>query len=112
MPTDVKWTKELEFGIPVIDRDHRMMIEIMNDFLQRTAACAELQTVLRTMRSLIDYAKMHFAHEHHLFKEIKYEDSVGHRELHDRFIENIKIKLSLSSTDELNRLSHDYVRQV
>jgi len=43
------WTKDLALGIPVIDRDHRVLIEFMEDFLtsiKENCKLNKLQTTL------------------------------------------------------------------
>ncbi|MBI1390352.1 MAG: bacteriohemerythrin [bacterium] len=87
---EIQWSKDLEFGIPVIDRDHRMLIEIMNDFITCAKTGSGSVQIHRTLSSLKDYTKMHFDHEETLLKEIGYEDIEEHQYAHKKFKQNIK----------------------
>ncbi len=103
------WTEDLAFGIPVIDRDHKMLIEFMQDFLENIKEDYSLNKLQTTLSFLKDYTNMHFEHEEALMKDIEYEDFEKHQVMHIKFCYNIEkiegefvpgfdIKKSLSQT--------------
>jgi hemerythrin len=84
------WTKDLAFGIPVIDRDHKMLIEFMEDFLTTMQDGCGLDKLQTTLSFLKDYTNMHFEHEEALMKDIEYDGFEKHQVMHIKFCYNIE----------------------
>jgi len=85
----IKWTTELELGIPFIDSDHRVLIRLLN----QVAACIEANeesTVLGSViSSLADYTVYHFEREER-FQEIANHSSLTeHKERHEELAEKV-----------------------
>ncbi len=86
--TKVVWTAELEIGIPVIDGQHRQIVNHIN-VLDEVCESPDRGAVARVMGELVDYTYSHFAFEEALMEEAGYEAVPIHRRSHDAFRERI-----------------------
>ena len=59
----VKWSEWYEFGIPVIDAQHRTLFGILNRFHEAIQEGRESEQVGLTLDHLLDYTVRHFADE-------------------------------------------------
>jgi hemerythrin len=82
--TKIEWNAGLEIGIPVIDGQHRRIVDYLN-------ALADPQTrgerggVDDVIACLLDYTESHFAFEEALMEEVGYDAVSIHRETHRAF---------------------------
>lgn len=77
-----RWSKEIETGIRVIDRDHRALIEVVNR-LHENMVDGRFQTALPgLMSNLFDYCSDHFFREEKIMEEYGYPDLRRHQERH------------------------------
>jgi len=84
------WNDALRIGIPVIDREHHMLIELMDDFMKCAKQGCKLSKVQSTLNLLKDYTNMHFGHEEELMEEIQYEGLEAHRATHVKFCQDVE----------------------
>ena len=55
----IEWRVEMAVGVPSIDEDHKVLINIINEFeCCQTLVCAE-----KTAKKLFNYTKSHFKRE-------------------------------------------------
>lgn len=80
-----QWTKELETGNPTIDRQHKQLIEAINNLLDACAKGKGRDSLAPTAKFLQDYTTKHFADEERLQRESGYPDYVNHRRYHEEF---------------------------
>jgi len=89
------WTDEYELGIPVIDSQHKRIIDYINrvyDALENDANQDEINEVLT---HLVDYTFSHIAFEEAMLEEVDYEDLSAHQLTHKTFtrlIENLRFR--------------------
>lgn len=79
----IDWTEELEIGIPVIDGQHRRIVDYINEIYAMKGN--DRETVGRIVEYLIDYTLSHFAFEETLMEEAGYDALPIHRNTHDAF---------------------------
>ena len=81
----MEWSKELETGIPVIDSQHRKIIDFINelDHASRTGNKAETDHV---MEELLTYTITHFEFEEGLQEKAGYQFLKAHRRIHENFM--------------------------
>lgn len=81
-----QWTPDLELGIEAIDRQHRRLVEYINelDLARRARDKDRVETVLI---GLLDYAVTHFAFEEELLEHSGYPLAAPHRAIHQSFTE-------------------------
>lgn len=86
----IVWSSEYEIGIPVIDNQHKRIVEYINavhDLQGRRDAEDQLRAVLH---NLVDYTLSHFAFEESLMEEAGYIDLTDHRLAHQAFARQIE----------------------
>ena len=78
-----EFTKDLETGNQMIDREHRELIQAVNKLL---AACSEGKgraSMDETIKFLNNYVNQHFSHEEQLQKRTSYPGYAAHRAFHE-----------------------------
>lgn len=78
----IEWSERISVGHPLIDSDHHKLIDLVNrlhDAMTHRRGAAVLGEVLR---ELIDYTRVHFAHEERLMREHSYPKLHEHRRQH------------------------------
>lgn len=73
------WTDSLRVGIDVIDKDHQVIVSLLNRVTHRTADDPELNTVIE---ELVDYTRDHFRREEAVMEACGYPDLEKHRGRH------------------------------
>jgi len=84
----IKWTSELELGIPVIDSQHHRIVEYINQVAHalKTHSNDEIRDVLN---ELVDYTLSHFAFEESLMEESGYPFCNAHKKVHRLFARRV-----------------------
>ncbi len=91
----IKWEKKFEIGIPVIDGQHKILVEMCNDLylalvIHRTNGSEIIDDSLRdALHRAVDYVKEHFSSEEKLMIKAGYKNYEEHRKQHDIFIAKI-----------------------
>lgn len=86
----IVWSSEYEIGIPVIDNQHKRIVEYINavhDLQGQENVASELNEVLH---NLVDYTLSHFAFEESLMEEAEYSDLTDHQLAHQAFARQIE----------------------
>jgi hemerythrin len=81
-----RWTDEYSLGVEKIDRQHRHMFEIINQFIERSASSSDSKLVTETLTEMLRYAKEHFTDEEEMMREHGYPELELHKEQHTYFI--------------------------
>ena len=84
----VEWGAEYETGHPVIDRDHRGIITIINR-LEPLIDSEHPAEIDRILCDLTDYVLVHFGHEETLMLRIRYPRYDEHMLSHCRFFASL-----------------------
>ncbi|MCP4137702.1 MAG: bacteriohemerythrin [bacterium] len=85
----VKWGKGLSVGIPEIDKQHRNIIEIVNN-LQRALSQPNKRVIIENiLLDMTDYSNKHFTTEETLFLEHDYPDYEMHKIKHYNFLSEL-----------------------
>src|ERR1035437_2460571 len=87
----VKWTKELATGVEIMDKQHKMFLELCDNLDQSVNKGKAKNDILSDMKSLEDYAKVHFAAEKEIMEKSKYPETDGHIKLHAVFMDEVNI---------------------
>lgn len=85
-----EFTKDLETGNSMIDREHRELIQAVNKLL---AACSEGKgraSMDETIKFLNNYVNQHFSHEEQLQKKSNYPGFSAHRAFHETYKQTLK----------------------
>jgi hemerythrin len=84
----IDWTEDLAIGIPVIDGQHRRIVDYINQ-LDAIDGEADRAIVGRVLSDLVDYTYSHFAFEEALMEEAGYDFLSIHRGAHQAFCSRI-----------------------
>lgn len=84
----VEWTEKLELGIPVIDKQHRRIVDTINTLIDEPQAQTP-SAVAEAISGLVDYTYSHFAFEESLMEEAGYEYLQIHQQSHEAFTRRI-----------------------
>ncbi len=84
-----KWDDSLNIGVEVIDRQHRRIVEYMNQLhsAHREGDRDKVETVLH---GLIDYTVTHFTFEESLMEQAGYPISEAHKKVHESFVKRVR----------------------
>lgn len=104
----ITWTEDLDTRIDVIDKQHRRIVDYIND-LEVAHASGNKESVRRVLDDLIDYTMSHFAFEESLQEEAGYKYAKPHKKVHDLFVRRVndyveRFKLGEDVTDSLHQM--------
>jgi len=102
----LKWQDSFEIGIEEADRQHRKMIDLMNDVHIMSAQSRSPHAIARALNVLIEYTKVHFSWEENLFDSHGYQKSEEHKETHKNLVDELiahKEKIALADIAEIDK---------
>jgi hemerythrin len=88
----VEWDNKYSVGIPLIDEQHRTLIENTNALYQgcRTGSEEEKKNYFfRAVKSVVDYTKFHFSAEERMMENIHYPQFAAHKREHEAFVQRL-----------------------
>lgn len=78
----IVWRDAMEVGDPMIDNDHRRLIDLINAVEVTLAADGRHAELAATLEQLGDYTHGHFEREEHLMRLLGYAALAHHRQAH------------------------------
>jgi hemerythrin len=88
------WTKELETGIDILDKQHRRYFDLLDEYLVRAGEASTISgkvlDLAEKFNFLRQYAREHFSTEEEIMKESRYPDFAPHHEEHSYFLEHVE----------------------
>jgi hemerythrin len=94
----VVWSENLKTGIVEIDQQHKMLVEILNEFHQAVLHRQGRKQTGEILDRLIDYTQIHFDTEEAYWKSMDLRDFAAHQ---------LKHKQLLGEVHELRRRYYD-----
>ncbi len=79
------WDKSYEFGIPIIDKDHQVLVDLIDNLYDAMVDGDANNQVHSIVSKLIDYAKLHFKREEFYMESIEYKELLKHTSEHQAF---------------------------
>lgn len=84
------WRDELSVGNVIIDRDHKKLINIINQV--EVALAKDDNTVLtQQLDSLFDYSKTHFDHEERIARAVEYMKTGTLHQAHEELLTRLNV---------------------
>lgn len=84
------WKNEYAIGVLIIDEQHKMLIEILNQLLELRDNKNESPKALGSiLKSLEHYTNVHFTTEEEIMRIYNYENVQSHKKMHADFIKKI-----------------------
>jgi hemerythrin len=81
---EIQWTSDFDTGIRVIDKQHRRLVEYINQ-LAHARTHHNRDEVSGVLDQLVDYTLSHFAFEESLREDAGYPQHASHVHAHDAF---------------------------
>ncbi len=78
----IRWTKDLEMGIPFVDADHKVLVKLLNQADESITAFEESATLGSVLGALRDYTVYHFSREETMLRSSGYAGLDDHRDEH------------------------------
>jgi hemerythrin len=87
----VEWDSRYSVGIPLIDEQHKKLIELTNDLYEACLGGIESATsnFREAIRGTVEYVKYHFAAEEKILENVKYPGIAAHKKEHETFVVTI-----------------------
>lgn len=93
------WTKNLEIGDPVVDSEHRYLVQLINNLNEQYTSGRAETCLTQVFNHLVNYVRVHFDNEEALMEAINYpglqQHKMKHKELmtqamglSDQYLEN------------------------
>jgi hemerythrin len=82
------WTRDLDTGIDGIDKQHRRIVDLINELNEANDA-SELAATNHVLSELVEYTRVHFASEEGLLKNANYPYIKAHKRVHEIFIKRV-----------------------
>lgn len=87
--TEIKWDDSLSVGIDLIDEQHKMLIQKIQDLSEAVSAARGLEKILQTLEFMIDYTEFHFGTEEKHMTELGYPGTEEHKQRHKEFVSTL-----------------------
>lgn len=104
------WKKEYETGVVLIDKQHRILVDIINNLHEAHAQTKEKEILRETIIKLVDYTKYHFNYEEKHMTQFFYNKIEGHKKLHKIFIGQIVEILEELKKGDYRNLTDDILK--
>lgn len=98
--TYLRWSSDLDTGIDVIDKQHRRIVEYLNE-LDEANDGGDMTVTKHVLNELIDYTLVHFSFEEDLQVKANYPYIKAHKRLHEMFTNRV-LELKLRSENGEN----------
>lgn len=81
-----EWKDTYSVNVGEIDRQHRMLVETLNDLHEAMLTRKSKEVLSGIIKSLVDYAGYHFSYEEKFMNKYKYPGYLEHKKEHDDFV--------------------------
>lgn len=86
MTSRIEWTDEFKLGLPVIDAEHRELLEVCNQFLDAVNNGQAVAELARILEKMILLTRAHFVAEERMLDRNGYPGLVVHKAEHERLL--------------------------
>ncbi len=95
------WNASLDIGIDEINRQHKLLVAMLNEVSQIIGANGNLKAVQRVLHGLVSYTHTHFGYEERLLEKYNYPDLVSHKVKHKELLAKLVVyKNQIDSGDD------------
>ena len=89
----IEWREEFRVGVPVIDREHRELIELINRVHGRMDAPGSDVTIYDFLGEIYARIAAHFESEERVMRENNYDQTDVHVAEHERLLDEMRAML-------------------
>lgn len=83
------WTEKLSVGVGMLDEDHKRLVGMVNELFDAMQAGKGRDVLGRILDGLVQYTKIHFAHEESFFARTAYPAAAAHKQEHDALTQQV-----------------------
>ncbi|WP_322997124.1 bacteriohemerythrin [Castellaniella sp.] len=83
------WTRELEVGIGVIDKDHQKLVQLINSLHESMTQGHSKEIIGKVLDELIFYTQDHFTREEKMMRDAGYTGYEQHKKVHDNLVKKV-----------------------
>jgi len=108
----VEWEPGYEVGIRVMDEQHRMLAELINNLGEDLKEGRDREHLLEALGALVEHAELHFATEEELMDAHLLPNTRSHRREHGQLIDDVRslsVSLNQDSMALTVRYLHDWL---
>lgn len=87
-PLAIKWSKDLELGIDVIDEQHKTIIDYIND-LYTARFNNDIGGIRSVFNLIIEFTQYHFALEEDLMLRSNFSEFEAHKKIHQKMVDEL-----------------------
>jgi hemerythrin-like metal-binding protein len=105
------WNTNFETGIPIIDEQHKKLIDLLNLLISHIAYQSDVPTLNLIFDELKEYTQHHFSTEEKIWQDYFFDDTWGewHKHAHTDFISEV-IKIKEESHQSLDETIEEIVK--
>jgi hemerythrin len=108
------WTSNLNTGIEAIDRQHRKIVEYINQLDDVRTGGGKKELVAKVIDSLVDYTISHFEYEERMLEQAEYPFLKAHQNVHQLFIKRLsgyqeRFKRGENISEELHTMMFNWL---
>lgn len=103
----IKWTSDLSVGIPSLDDDHKILVDLLNSTLVACYAGFGEEHVGIILEELFKYTQIHFNREMSILRASGYGDCDSHQAEHDRLFKELEVIANRARAEANNGLSNE-----
>jgi len=81
----ITWRSKMSVGNPMIDNDHKHLIDLINDY-ESAVGAKDIDLLRTTFDGLLRYTKSHFNREETLMQAIHFKHFQEHRSAHEKLV--------------------------
>ncbi|OVE82315.1 hypothetical protein BVY04_01345 [bacterium M21] len=74
----IEWGDEFSVGVPVLDSQHRQLIDLINELVVINSSDGQGETSFGILGKVVEYSQRHFKMEEKLLKRHGYDDLLAH----------------------------------
>ena len=86
----IEWTEGLATGVKLIDDQHKMLLEKLNDISEAIENQQGVEVITRTLDFMMDYTDFHFGTEEVHMEKSEYPRIEYHKKMHKEFVDTLK----------------------
>lgn len=103
----IVWKKEFETSVVLIDKQHRNLVDIINNLNHAHNQKKEKEVLRETILKLVEYTKNHFGYEEKHMMQSAYNKLPQHKEQHAQFIKKMIEILNALKKENYENLTDD-----
>jgi hemerythrin len=86
----IEWTDGLATGVELIDNQHKLLLEKLNDISEAIEKEQGVQVITKTLDFMMDYTDFHFGTEEKRMLKTNYPRMEYHKTMHKEFVDTLK----------------------